>query len=371
MRLAQASANVSATREPRPWKEPSHRQYSHCAPIPITLRRVDAARFDLIAPPDFKVSTLLEDARRGLQGRPRSIPPKHFYDAAGSALFDEICGLPEYYLTRAEGALLEVSARDIAARSSASELVELGSGMARKTGLLLRAMSMTAPSLVYVPFDISATALEASAEALLTVHPSLFVRAVVGDFPADLGRLSRVPRAAGAKRLFAFLGSTMGNLDEAEAPALVRAVARQMQPGDHFLLGVDLVKSDAVLHAAYNDARGVTAAFNKNVLAVMNRELGADFDLSKWDHVAHYRRDAARIEMHLVSREAQRVSVARLELALDFVAGERILTEISRKFTRPSVESTLGGGGMKLEAWYTDEAATFGLALARVSPSSP
>jgi L-histidine N-alpha-methyltransferase len=329
---------------------------------------------------------LAEDVRHGL-GAPsgaRSIPPKHFYDAAGSALFDRICELPEYYLTRVEHRLLQEHASAIVAATGATELVELGSGMARKTGALLEAMARVDPSPAYVSFDISQDALEQAAPLLLEAVPSLRMRAVVGDFTQDLGILAapssppREPRprhrsaraashpgARGSRprRLFAFLGSTLGNMDEIEAPALLRSIADAMSEGDSFLLGVDLAKDEAVLHAAYNDSAGVTAAFNKNVLAVVNRELGADFDLDAWDHDARFDALRSRIEMYLVARRAQVVHVADLGLSVEIEAGERILTEISRKFTRASIESTLAQGGLQLDRWISDGA--FALVLAR------
>jgi L-histidine N-alpha-methyltransferase len=321
-------------------------------------------RFDLVRPRGEVRSTLAADVRAGLVKRPRSIPPKHFYDAAGSALFDAICDLPEYYLTRAERALLERHADAIVDLAGApATLVELGSGMARKTGLLLSAIARRAPSPTYVPLDISPEALEASAASLLPHHPTLRVRGIVGDFGVDLPRLADVIPSEGA-RLFAFLGSTIGNLDEVEAPALVRSVAARMTARDAFLLGVDLVKDAGVLHAAYNDAAGVTAKFNLNLLAVVNRELHADFDLSAWTHEARWVPERARIEMHLRSERVQRVTIADLDLRIDFDAGETLLTEISRKFTRKTAEGTLREGGMRLEHFFDDD-GIFALALAR------
>lgn len=321
-------------------------------------------RFTLVRPKTELRSTLAADVRAGLATRPRSIPPKHFYDSVGSALFDAICDLPEYYLTRAERALLERHATTIVDRAgSPSTLVELGSGMARKTSLLVDAMVRRASSPLYVPLDISAEAIEASARTLLDAHPTLRVRGIVADFGRDLARLGDyVPREG--VRLFAFLGSTIGNLDEHEAPALVRSVAEQMTARDAFLLGVDLVKDGRVLHRAYDDAAGVTARFDKNVLAVVARELRADFDLDQWEHEARWVADRARIEMHLRSTRPQRVTIRALDLAIDFDAGETILTEISRKFTRETVDHTLREGGMRLERFFDDD-GVFALALAR------
>jgi L-histidine N-alpha-methyltransferase len=321
-------------------------------------------RFTLVRPASEVRSTLADDVRAGLKRRPRSIPPKHFYDATGSALFDAICDLPEYYLTRAERALLERHADAIVGLAGApSTLVELGSGMARKTGLLLSAIARRTKSPTYVPLDISPEAIESSAAAILPHHPTLRVRGIIGDFGVDLHRLGDVIPHGGA-RLFAFLGSTIGNLDEVEAPALVRSIAEHMTPSDAFLLGLDLVKDGEVLHRAYDDAAGVTAKFNLNLLAVVNRELGADFDLGRWTHEARWAAERARIEMHLRSVGAQRVTVRALDLAVDFDSGETLLTEISRKFTRKTAEKTLREGGMKLERFFDDD-GVFGLALAR------
>ena len=300
---------------------------------------------------------LADDVRRGFAARPRSLPPKWFYDAKGSALFDRICELPEYYLTRAERGILERDAAAIIKASGAVELLEIGSGMARKTGLLLRAMPGRPR---YLPFDISKEALEASARALRGAVPNVVIDPVIGDFERDL---SAVP-AASAPRLWAFLGSTIGNLDETRAPAVLRSFVERMQPGDSFLLGVDLVKDASVLERAYNDSEGVTAAFNKNVLAVVNRELDADFDLDRFRHYARYDVPSARIEMYLETTVAHRVRVSALDLSIDFDAGERILTEISRKFTRETVSATFAASGLRLREWYFGD----GFALALGAP---
>ncbi len=311
-------------------------------------------------------STLADDARRGLSQSPRSIPPKHFYDARGSDLFDRICTLPEYYLTRAEQRLLERVGDALVGESGAATLVELGSGMARKTGLLVEAICARAADPLYVPLDISRDALAASSTALLERHPRLRIRAVLGEFPRDLPTLARTALVdAPTSRLFAFLGSTIGNLDETEAPALVRGVADIMAEGDAFLLGVDLVKDRRVLEAAYDDAAGVTAQFNKNVLTVIDRELDADFDLDAFVHEAYWDGARARIEMRLVSLRAQRVRVGKLGMVLEIAEGERILTEICRKFTRATATQTLALGNMKLVRWEETDDGAFALALAR------
>jgi L-histidine N-alpha-methyltransferase len=305
------------------------------------------------------------EVRAGLRRVPRSIPPKYFYDDEGSRLFDAICGLPEYYLTRAERGLLERHAARIVDRvgpDGAKALVEIGSGMARKTGLLVRAMCARGGSPRYVPFDIAPTAIAASARSMLPDHPTLSVHGVVGDFAHDLGRVALAAPPSGGARLFAFLGSTIGNLDENEAPALIRDVSRLMTGRDRFLLGVDLVKDQGVLVAAYDDSRGVTAAFNKNVLRVLSRDLDGNFDPDTFEHRAIYDAVRERIEMHLVSKRRQSIELRAIELAFDLAEGESILTEISRKFTQASVERTLFQGAMRLDDWLTD--GQFALAVA-------
>ena len=308
---------------------------------------------------------MAREVRAGLTSTPRSIPPKYFYDERGSKLFDAICELPEYYLTRAERELLVAHADAIVGDTGATALVELGSGMARKTRLLVRALCARRPSPLYVPFDIARTALDASARALQAECPTLRVHGIVGDFGSDLPLLARELPPADGPRLFAFLGSTIGNLDEDEAPALVRGVAAAMTEPDALLLGFDLVKDERVLHDAYNDARGVTAEFNRNVLRVVSRELDGDFDEHAFDHLAFYDAGRQRIEMHLVARLAQRITLRALDLSFDVAAGERIMTEISRKFTRATVEDTLARGGLRLERWIVDAAGAFALAVAR------
>jgi len=304
---------------------------------------------------------MAREVRAGLLASPRSIPSKYFYDDVGSRLFDEICELPEYYLTRAEYALLERHAPDLVAGTEV--LLEIGSGMARKTGLLVDALCTGAANPTYVPFDISHATLDASAHHLMRLHPRLHVHGVIGDFTRDLAALLRPPLPRGP-RLFAFLGSTVGNLDERAAPAFVRSVSRLMSDVDRFLLGVDLVKDAGVLYAAYNDAAGVTAAFNKNIMRVIARELAGDpIPDDAFSHLAFFAADKARIEMHLVATRAQTLHLRAIDLRVELAAGERVLTEISRKFTRASVEQTLAQGDMRLEHWISD--GLFGLAVAR------
>ena len=323
-------------------------------------------RFDLVGGEGRgRSETMAVEVRRGLERRPRSIPPKYFYDAEGSRLFDAICELPEYYLTRAEHALLVQHADAIVARTEASALCEIGSGMARKTGPLVQALCERSPNPLYVPFDIAPEALEASARELLASYPRLRARGIVGDFGCDLERFALGAPPSVGRRLFAFLGSTVGNLDEKEAPAMLRRIAKLMTGEDAFLLGADLVKDPRTLHAAYNDAAGLTAAFNRNVLRVLDRELGGNFDLDAFDHLALYDEGRERIEMHLVSKRPQAFELEAIGLRGKLAGGERILTEISRKFTPASLERTLHEGGMRLEELFVDADRAFALALAR------
>jgi L-histidine N-alpha-methyltransferase len=303
--------------------------------------------------------TLARDVRRGLARSPRSIPPKHFYDERGARLFDLICELPEYYLTRTEQALLDRHAPDVLGAARPSDLVELGSGAARKTRALLDAAAAADLPLRYRPFDVCEPAVVASARHLLTDYPWLEVHAVIADYEQHLGRLP-----AGRRRLVAFLGSTIGNFAPRRAARFLGDLAAGLRPGEHFLLGADLVKPDGELHAAYNDAAGVTAAFNRNLLLVVNRELGADFDPAAFDHVAFFDRRRSQIEMHLRATRAQRVHVAALELTVELAAGETIHTEISRKFTRRGLVALLGRTGFRLVSWFTPADESYALVLA-------
>jgi L-histidine N-alpha-methyltransferase len=315
-------------------------------------------------PRDHRVA-MAREVRSGLSRVPRSIPPKYFYDAEGSRLFDAICDLPEYYLTRAEYGLLAKHSEAILASTVATSLVEIGSGMARKTGLLVAAMCRRGGTPTYVPFDIAPDAIASSARSLLRAHSGLRVRGLVGDFARDCRKLDACAPPSGGPRLFAFLGSTIGNLDEREAPRLLRSIADLMTDSDRFLLGIDLVKDACVLQAAYDDSRGVTAAFNKNVLRVLVRELDGMIDERSFEHLALYDEARARIEMHLVSTRAQTITLRAADVHVELDLGERILTEISRKFTRATTEQTLGEGGMQLLDWIVSDDSAFALCLAR------
>jgi L-histidine N-alpha-methyltransferase len=303
-------------------------------------------------------AAMAADIRRGLAARPCRLPPKYFYDEAGSRLFDAITQLPEYYLTRTEEALLAEVGPAVMGALAPRDVVELGSGFSTKTRRLLGARASAAP-LRYTPVDVDATG------RLLADDPRLEVHAVIGDFERHLGH---VPRARG-RRLVLFLGSTIGNLDAPARHALLRRVRRLLRPGDQLLLGVDLVKDPVVLEAAYNDAAGVTAAFNRNILSVINRGLGADFRPEAFRHHAWYNSAERRIEMHLVPESPQIVTVPRLDLTLRLDPSETIWTENSYKFTRASVRAMLAAAGLRLEGWHTDRDARFGLAVA--TPARP
>jgi L-histidine N-alpha-methyltransferase len=321
-------------------------------------------------PADYRAASLRADALAGLTATPKSLPPKWFYDAQGSALFDKITELPEYYPTRAERAILRAVAPEIAALTGAATLVELGSGSSEKTRLLLSALRDAGTLRGYVPVDVSESALAAAGDALTAEYPGLAVHAVVADFekylgvPSDAGNGTTAGDDNGGPRLVAFLGSTIGNMVPAERAVFLRRVRAQLRPGDAFLLGTDLVKDPAVLVAAYDDSAGVTAAFNKNVLAVLNAELGADFDLDAFDHVALWDPEREWIEMRLRAASAQTVLVAGLGLTVRFAAGEEMRTEVSAKFREAGVRTELAAAGLAVRSWWTDPGGQFGLSLA-------
>ena len=312
-------------------------------------------------PPGFLEEALRADALTGLTSAPKSLPPKWFYDAQGSALFDKITELPEYYPTQAEREILRATAAAIAAQTGARTLVELGSGSSDKTRLLLDALTAEGTLTCYVPVDVSEPALVAAGRALFAEYPGLDVRAVVSDFEERLG--FPADGDAPAPRLVAFLGSTIGNMEPGPRAAFLARVRAQMRPGDFFLLGTDLVKDPATLVAAYDDESGVTADFNKNVLAVLNAELGADFDLDMFEHVAVWNADAEWIEMRLRSLTEQTVRLPAIGLTVAFAEGEEMLTEVSAKFRRAGVTAELAAAGFAMRSWWTDAAGQFGLSL--------
>ncbi|MFF9623296.1 L-histidine N(alpha)-methyltransferase [Streptomyces griseosporeus] len=309
-------------------------------------------------PEDATEAALRADVLHGLTATPKTLPPKWFYDARGSELFEQITELPEYYPTRAEREILIDRAGEIAAAADARTLVELGSGSSEKTRHLLDALTGLRS---YVPVDVSESALTQAGQALAAERPGLAVHALIADFTGELA----LPDTPGP-RLVAFLGGTIGNLLPEERAAFLAALRGLLQPGDTLLLGTDLVKDEGVLVRAYDDAAGVTAAFNKNVLAVVDRELGADFDADAFDHVALWDAGNEWIEMRLRSRTAQTVKIPALDLAVDFAAGEELRTEVSAKFRKEGVRAELAAAGLELARWWTDAAGRFALSLSTV-----
>ena len=304
--------------------------------------------------------TLREDVLDGLTRPFKEIPPKHFYDARGSDLFEQICDLPEYYPTRTERAILERFAPAIAERTEAAELVELGAGYATKTRLLIDAMDLER----FIPVDVSETTVRECARRLVDEYPGLAVHGLVGDFEKHLVHL---PDPVGT-RVVAFLGGTIGNFPPGSRRRFLRTIARTLGDDGWLLLGTDLVKDQHILEAAYNDAAGVTAEFNLNVLHVMNRELGADFDVDGFDHVAFWDPDREWIEMRLRSRRRQSVNFPDLDLTVHFGPREELRTEISAKFTPTRLRGDFAAAGLELVDWFTDEDELFALSLARPAP---
>lgn len=305
--------------------------------------------------------TLAEDVLDGLTKPFKELPPKHFYDARGAELFDRICELPSYYPTRTERAILDESAADIAALTQAAELVELGSGTAAKTRVLLDALQAAGTLERYVPLDVTEGMVRDCARELTGEYQGLRVHGVVGDFERHL---DRVPDAVGS-RLVAFLGGTIGNFPPGSRRRFLREVGGLLDGGGHLLLGTDLVKDVEVLEAAYDDPEGVTAEFNRNVLHVLNRELDADFDPGDFEHVALFDDRHEWIEMRLRARRDHTVTVQALELPVHFSEGEEMRTEISAKFTPQRLESDLAAAGLEIVRWFTDPDDLFALTLSR------
>ncbi len=308
--------------------------------------------------PEDLAATMRDDVRRGLTASPKVLAPKYFYDGRGSELFEEITRLPEYYPTRAERAILEARAGEIADLTEARTLVELGSGSSEKTHLLLGALRDAGTLERYVPVDVSADAIEWALPGLVEAYPDVEVHGVVADFERHLHLLP-----VEGPRLVAFLGGTVGNFEPAQRAAFLAAVAATMAPGDALLLGTDLVKDPARLVAAYDDAAGVTADFDLNVLRVMNATLGADFDVDAFEHRSVWDAEQEWVEMRLRSRRDQRVHLRDLELTVDFVEGEEMRTEISAKFRRERVAAELDAAGLSLGGFWTDPAGDFALSL--------
>jgi L-histidine Nalpha-methyltransferase len=312
--------------------------------------------------------SLADDVLDGLTRPFKELPPKHFYDARGAELFDRICELPEYYPTRAERAILEQNAVEIAELTQAAELVELGSGTASKTRVLLDALADAGTLARYVPVDVTESMVRESATQLTEEYPGLQVHGVIGDFERHLGE---VPAPVGA-RIVAFLGGTIGNFPPGSRRRVLREISRLLGDADYLLLGTDLVKDPAVLQAAYDDTQGVTAEFNRNVLRVLNRELDADFEPEDFEHVALFNAEHEWIEMRLRARREHTTLVRELDLPVHFEAGEEMRTEISAKFTSERIEGDLAAAGLELVCLFTDPDELFALSLARVAqPRSP
>ena len=305
-------------------------------------------------PPDFLADALRADVSAGLTGSPKSLPPKWFYDERGSILFEQITRLEEYYPTRAEREILVARAAEVAALTGAVTLVELGSGSGDKTRLLIEALRAAGTLRTYVPMDVSPSALLESGRLLVRDHPGLVVNAVMADFEHQLGVLP-----VGERRLTAFLGGTVGNLEPGPRAVFLADLRASTAPGDWLLLGTDLVKDPAVLVPAYDDRKGITARFNKNVLDVVNRELRADFDRDAFEHVALWDPEAEWIEMRLRSTRDQKVRVDGLDLVVPFSAGEEMRTEVSAKFRPDGIRAELAAAGFAVRGSWTDEAGRF------------
>jgi L-histidine N-alpha-methyltransferase len=303
---------------------------------------------------------MARDVRAGLCAYPKEVAPKYFYDERGSELFEQITALPEYYPTRAEREILTRRAGEIVvAAGCPGTLVELGSGSAAKTRHLLSAMRDCGSLDTYVPVDISEEITQRTAAELADEYPGLDVRGLVCDFEQHL---ERIPH--GDARMIAFLGGTIGNLYPRERHAFLERIRALLGPGDHLLLGTDLIKDKARLEAAYDDSAGVTAEFNKNVLAVLNSQLGADFDLDAFEHVARYDEEAERMDIRLRSLVDQDVRLEGLDLDIHFARGEEMRTEISTKFTRERIAAAYAGAGLELRGWFTDAGGDYALSLA-------
>jgi len=306
-------------------------------------------------------SSLADDVLDGLTRPFKELAPKHFYDAAGADLFDRICELPEYYPTRAEREILELRSAEIAALTGAAELVELGSGTAAKTRVLLDALHAEGTLERYVPFDVTEGLVREVSTAVAEEYPGVQVHGIVGDFERHL---QHVPARVGP-RIVAFLGGTIGNFTPGSRRGFLRAMAELLDAGDHLLLGTDLVKDAAVLEAAYDDSAGVTAAFNRNVLRVLNRELDAGFEPEAFDHVAFFDREHEWIEMRLRAQRRMVVPIRALGLQVTFEAREEVRTEISAKFTPARLRGDLEAAGLELVRMLTDPQGRFALSLAR------
>jgi L-histidine N-alpha-methyltransferase len=307
--------------------------------------------------------SLADDVLDGLTRPFKELPPKHFYDARGAELFDRICELPEYYPTRAERAILEQNAAELSSLTGAAELVELGSGTASKTRVLLDALHSAGTLQRYIPVDVTESMVRECAAELTDEYPGLRVHGVIGDFERHLDQL---PPALGP-RVVAFLGGTIGNFPPGSRRRVLREISRLLGPQDFLLMGTDLVKDPEILEAAYDDAQGITAEFNRNVLRVLNRELGADFEPEDFDHVALFDVEHEWIEMRLRARREHTTFVRDLDLPVHFDEGEEMRTEISAKFTAERIGGDLSAAGLELVRWFTDPDELFALTLSRTA----
>ena len=313
--------------------------------------------------PTRPVPDIVEDVRNGLLRSPRTLPPKYLYDGHGSRLFDRICQIPEYYPTRTEDELLSKYSIDIIAEALPDQIIEIGSGSSRKTRRLFDACEVHTHTCNYAPFDVCEPALSQAATELRSEYEWLYITPLVGDYHAGLGNL---PAAEGV-RMLVFLGSTIGNFTPEESKEFIGEIKRCMRPGDYFLLGADRVKDTSVLNAAYNDAEGITAEFNLNVLRVLNRELGANFNLQSFSHRAFFNEEFSQIEMYLISETKQNIHLAKIDTTICLDSGEKILTEISRKFHFSELESMLIDSDLKIVKHFQPANQYFSLVLAQLS----
>ena len=312
---------------------------------------------------DGALATIAEDVREGLSSNPKQLPPKYFYDERGSHLFEQITRLPEYYPTRVEQEILDRHADQIVAELQPQELVELGPGSARKTHALLDPMLAAGDGVTYVPVDVSESAVRELATRLAGTYEGLRIEGVVADFEQEIERLE----PNGRRRLVAFLGGTLGNFERAGRIAFLRRTRAMLGPGDRLLVGTDLVKDKQSLEAAYNDSAGVTAEFNRNVLAVINANLDGDLEPALFEHFAFYDADRRHIEMRLRARAAHTSHIGALGMDVAFERGEEIRTELSCKFTRRKLTREYAAAGLELREWYTDEEGRFALSLAGIA----
>ena len=326
-------------------------------PIAGTRARQAPILVSHLGPRDLEAQ-LRRDALEGLTASSKTMPSKWFYDYTGSMLFDEITRLPEYYLTRSERQILRERAASVVAETEADTVVELGCGLSEKTRVLLDAFGRKGSLQRFVPFDVDGEVLRMAAGELGDRYPELEVQGIVGDFERHLDAVDFPGRS-----LVIFLGSTIGNLNPAQRGSLLAELARSLKPGDSFLLGVDLVKDTAVIEAAYNDSAGVSAAFNLNMLSVLNGRLGGDFEIDGFEHVARFNHRTEQMEMFLRSRRDQQVCLNEINLQVQFAAGELLHTEISAKFRREKVEAELANAGLEPMRWWTDAGANFALSL--------